>query len=437
MDTLGTRKALRILGIALALAFCAWSVHAFSVHLEPILRNHSIGSRSDFAWYYVAFQTIWERLAPSVNLYNVVFEDRFMILHHIGYDHLDMFSYPPMFALLFSPFAALGYSASRQMWSIFTVVAFIAALVPATLLACPSNRPARRIALFSLGFWAFPLFNNFYWGQSDTITLLVVALGLWLILGQRREIAGGALLGLGAMLKVTPAITLVYLLLRGRWRAVAGGLGLIFVGSIVTSLLLSWHTLVTYLRQVLPAVQRSAFAHGPAPWNQSFRGLLMRWLHRPPSIQGHWADAFTVACVLGLAAVAWLRPGLDRRLEAAGLALLPMLGSPSLETHHFVLAILPEILLAGYLLDHAAQVASWPLVGALVAAVVLLAVPNYKYVPDVGRYLFGPKGIGFLPLKTPLEHVVSNAQHFWCIALLLVIVIAAALLVPSGKVEPT
>ncbi len=421
------RLVLQLLGIAGALVVLLFSAHALWKPVAPILSNRSVGARSDFAWYYTAFRSIWDGLAPTVTMYNVPFEDQFMRFLGIGYDHLDLYSYPPMFALLFSPFAKLNYVQSRQWWSYFTMGAYLVALIPTVLLACPEPRPARRLLLASLGFWAFPLLNNFSLGQSDTLTLLCIAAGLWLIYARRAEIAGGAMLGLGAMLKVTPAITLPYLLLRGRWRAAAGGFGFVAVGCVVAGLGLSWRTLVNYVKVVLPAVEASAYAHGPAPWNQSFRGMLMRYLHRPPTALTHLDHLFVAVLFGALVLLFWLRPGIDVRLEAAVIALLPLFGSPSLETHHFVLTILPEILLGGYLVDHLSQFVSWPMWLPYVVSVVFLAVPNYKFGPDVGMYLFGPKGVGYLPLKTGLENLISNGQHFWCICLLLFIAVLAAL----------
>lgn len=425
------RLVLQLLGIIGAFLVLLYSAHALWQPVAPILRDRSVGARSDFAWYYTAFRSIWDGLAPTVTMYNVPFEDQFMRFLGIGYDHLDLYSYPPMFALLFSPFAKLPYVPSRQWWSYFTIGAYLAALIPTVLLACPEPRPARRMLLASLGFWAFPLVNNFYWGQSDTLTLFCVAAGLWLVYARRAEIAGGAMLGLGAMLKVTPAIALPYLLLRGRWRVAVGGFGFVALGCVVSGLVLSWKTLVDYVKVVLPAVEASAYAHGPAPWNQSFRGMLMRYLHRPPTVLTHLDDLFVVIVFAGLLLLFWLRPGIDVRLEAAVIALLPLLGSPSLETHHFVLTILPEILLGGYLVDHLSSLASWPLWLPYAVSVVFLAVPNYRFGPQVGMYLFGPKGVGYLPLKTGFENLISNGQHFWCICLLLCIAVLAALIVRS------
>lgn len=371
--------------------------------VAPVYRDRSLNSRADFSWFYYAMQVAWQHRDPGRLLYDVAAEDRWMAAHHFAYDHLDVYGYPPQFALFWAPLAALPYAVARTLWTRINLLALGIGLGAAAWHASPRPTAARLLLLGGAGLWIAALQSNFYWGQPNALVLAAVALGL---LGICRERArpwpaalGGVALGIGAALKLMPIAILLFLparwlLSRGRdggtGRAAAAGLGAavgwatLAVSSLACGLLLGFGTLSGFVRDAVPAAMRSAWGHGPAPWNQALRGVLMLYEHNNLAL-GHQADLFAAAVCLAAVAVVAARPRMDVRLEGALAGLLVLLPWPSLEDHHFTLALAPGILLAGYLLDRAAswrRAWLWPLCALFaVAAVALVGPTNLQWPP--------------------------------------------------------
>jgi len=384
--------------LALAALFLRQSLHFFWGEVGPIYRDRSLSSQLDFSWFFYGMQVVWRHTDPAQRLYSIPAQDAFMKALHFPYDSSDLFGYPPPFALLWSPLAALPYVAARTLWTQLNLVALGVGLAAAAWHASPRFGLARFVVLGSAGLWATTLQSNFYWGQPNALTLALLALGLLGICQQRPRpwaaALGGVALGLAAVNKLTPLVVLAYLPLR--WvltrrtdRGRAAGIGAcagwatVAASSALSGQVLGWSTLSTYVRQTIPAVERSAWAHGPAPWNQALRGVLMLWEHNAHTLN-HQALLFGVALFALVVLLGALRPALDVRLEAALCALLVLLCSPSLEDHHFTVAILPWILLGGYLLDRLPawrRAWLWPLAGLFAVASLGLIAPARLHWP--------------------------------------------------------
>lgn len=127
--------------------------------------------------------------------------------------------------------------------------------------------------------------------QLTAWTLLLCVAGLTLV-GRQRQFLGGLVIGLAALVKVMPGLLVVYLLLRGRWRALLG----VAVAAVVFDALPSvaffgwrgtidehlawrrraaWHSNRHLIEQPLLRVHR----HGT---NASLSAVLTRWLRALP-----------------------------------------------------------------------------------------------------------------------------------------------------------
>lgn len=400
----GSRRAvlvvLRVAAVIVAALLADHALLRFWHQIAPIYRSHALGSRSDFSWFFYGMQAALRPGAAS-HLYNVGAQDLWMRSHGFSYDHLDMFGYPPPFALIFAPLGALPYAAARTLWTQINLVALGVGIGVAAWHAGPPRSIARRLLLVAGALVFQPLYANFYWGQPNALVLALLALGLWGIFRERPQrwaaVLGGVALGLGTVLKLTPAVVLAYLPLRwlldrqgSRGQAAllgaVGGWVTVAVASAAAGAVMGWSVLWTYVAQAVPAVERSAWGHGPAPWNQSFRGLLMIW-HRSAPWLGHASDAFAVGVYLLALLAVVLRRRLDPRLEAALAGLLVLLCSPSLEDHHFTVALLPWVLLGGYLLEQAGRwqglrsAALLPVAAAWLVGFVALVNPAQLHWP--------------------------------------------------------
>ncbi len=126
--------------------------------------------------------------------------------------NVGAYLYPPVLALLHVPLAILPFNVALAIWMSF--VAASAALLVWAL----QQLVGRRIALVAcLGF--APLWSSLWLGQINTVIALLLTLT---VIAARREQPArqGIWLVLGALLKVTPAVSLLMLMQRRQWRSV-------------------------------------------------------------------------------------------------------------------------------------------------------------------------------------------------------------------------
>jgi hypothetical protein len=130
--------------------------------------------------------------------------------------------------------------------------------------------------------------------QANQLTLwtLVACVGGLTLVGRGRQVTGGLVIGLAAVLKVIPAILVGYLLLRRRWKALLGfGLAVVLFDVVPCVVVFGWDGMVEEHR----AWVRRARWHGNWHWidqpllrvhrhgsNFSLSVVLGRWLRETP-----------------------------------------------------------------------------------------------------------------------------------------------------------
>ena len=133
----------------------------------------------------------------------------------------DPFEYPPPFLLL--PRAALALTNSfaeiRAVWYVFHALILLggAALLARWIGGREGRAVAACLPLFAVG---FPTGLELQFGQFHA-PAMALALGAMIAFESRRAPLGGALLAASILAKVFPAILLVLLLARRRWRELA------------------------------------------------------------------------------------------------------------------------------------------------------------------------------------------------------------------------
>jgi uncharacterized membrane protein len=299
---------------------------------------------------FVAFFVAWRaqerlRLVPILAL-SLAFQLAWIALHlHLGVSSIDSAvlyrrwgnslihgqypdaQYPPAAVLLFAFDALLGGGPTRASHA-FVMIPFELVTV-AAVWALRTRRSAWLAALVAL----WPL-NAFSWEfRFDLLPTAFLALGLLFALRERWALSG-ALLGLGAAAKWTPALAVVLLAVwlvgGGRWRAARAhvlGFGLVFAGLHLP--FLAWsphHTLYSY-----------RYFNGQGVTGESIWYLVLAPLGRasvplhafylPAAVPG-WAKALTVAAqvvvLLALGFAAW-RVRTSLRAGVAVAAMAPVL----------------------------------------------------------------------------------------------------------------
>jgi alpha-1,2-mannosyltransferase len=243
------------------------------------------------------------------------------------------FTYPPFGALVLAPFALLPWGVTTWLYSALAAAAFV---VTTFWLVAPVARRHGWPVWFSVAAALVivsalePIRETVTFGQINPL-LIVLILADLLFLVPRDSRWAGALIGIGAAIKLTPAIFVVYLLISGRRRA-----ALVSIASAATVTLLavavapraSW----AFWTEVLwrgEGIGQSNYTP-----NQSIMGLLSRLSWPDPPSTLLWA--ILVAVVVGYGLWRARRAALAGD-ELVGLTLTGLVGSlasPVTWAHH-------------------------------------------------------------------------------------------------------
>lgn len=265
------------------------------------------------------------------------------------------FTYPPLAAIVFCPFSWLHMPAASVAITVLTLVLLVASTtilltgldVWPTSAVAPGPAWLRRLWLAVLiaaaaTIWLEPITSNFAFGQINVVLMTLVIADC---VPRRLPWPRGLLLGLGIALKLTPAVFLLYFLLRRDNRAALTALAS-FAAMTLLGFALAWSDSWEYWTHTVHHTDRI----GEAALNtdQNIAGTLARL-----GLDEHQRfPLWVVACLLVLGATIWamrrvLRAG-EPILAVICVALFGLVVSPVSWSHHWVWA-LPTVLVTGVL----------------------------------------------------------------------------------------
>lgn len=138
-----------------------------------------------------------------------------------GYNIIGSYTYPPAFAALFAPLTFVERPVTLVLWRlILTACALAAGLALFRLFEVRKLEHGRDFAFALAAACAGPVILDIAWGNANLPVLACVCAGV-LCLERGRPLAGGALLGLAAQLKVIPIVLLPVLVIQRRFKAAA------------------------------------------------------------------------------------------------------------------------------------------------------------------------------------------------------------------------
>lgn len=265
------------------------------------------------------------------------------------------FTYPPLAAIAFSPFARMGMPvASVVITALTLVVLLVSTMIVLTRLdvwadsrLLPGPAWLRRawlavVIVAPASIWLEPIASNFAFGQINAVLMTLVIADCF---PRRTPWPRGLLLGLGIALKLTPAVFLLYFLLRRDNRAALTSVAS-FAGATVLGFALAWQDSWEYWTKTLQHTDRI----GEAALNtdQNIAGSLARL-----GLDQHERfPLWVLACLVVLAATIWamrrvLKAG-EPTLAVICVALFGLVVSPVSWSHHWVW-MLPAVLVTGVL----------------------------------------------------------------------------------------
>ncbi|OBF23784.1 glycosyltransferase 87 family protein [Mycobacterium sp. ACS4331] len=259
------------------------------------------------------------------------------VFHTVGGIDLP-FTYPPLAAISFSPFAWLSLPAASIAITATTLVLLVVStsIVLARLSSVDTPGPRWRVVVLAMALvapaviWLEPVRSNFDFGQINVVLMTLVIADC---VPRRTPWPRGLLLGLAIALKLTPAVFLVYFVLRRDIRAVLVAFAS-FAGATLIGFVLAWQDSIEYWTRTVRNTDRIGTA--TLNTNQNISGALARLGLTEDFRFALW----TLACFAVLGLTVWA----GRRVLAAGepvlalicVAMFGLVVSPVSWSHHWV-----------------------------------------------------------------------------------------------------
>lgn len=272
---------------------------------------------------------------------------------------LDLpFTYPPLAAIMFAPFAWLSLPAASVAITATTLLLLIVSMVivltrlnvwPDTAI---TSEPAwlRRCWLAAAlvapaVIWLEPIRSNFEFGQINVVLMTLVVADC---VPRRTPWPRGVLLGLAIALKLTPAVFLLYFLLRRDIHTLLRTAAATVVATLA-GFVLAWTDSIEYWTETVRNTDRIGTA--TLNTNQNIAGTLARLgLSEGPRFALWVVASFAVLALTVWAAQRALRAGSDESPVVAlvCVAMFGLVVSPVSWSHHWVWS-LPTLVVTGVL----------------------------------------------------------------------------------------
>ena len=297
-----------------------------------------------------------------------LYDHRFPVTESTADDISNLpFTYPPFAAILFIPLSFLSPVAAGTVMN----------LISLACLWLVSFLGLRAIGITRAHIWAFPVMaaatltepfrDTISFGQINIILLTLVLIDV-LVPHPRFT---GILSGLAAAIKLTPAVAVVFFLVRRDW---GGAIRMVVTAALATLLAAAIKPEISYRYWFETLLSSERIGSEAGAINQSLNGFLHR-----VGIPELWFVFMLVA--VAIAVVAAIRVRNDRLLTISVVMLIALVCSPISWTHHWVW-LLPLAIATSRLSR------MWPLVIWLVALIPVhrLLPQNELGIPDWGVF---------------------------------------------------
>ncbi|GAB3286952.1 glycosyltransferase 87 family protein [Parasphingorhabdus pacifica] len=325
------------------------------------------------------------------------------------------FIYPPFAAILFAPLALVPKVGAVAMIMVLSHLALLATLYvvlsASTFLAAHRDRVLLiTAAAMPVATISEPVIETITYAQINLVLMAMVAVDcLWRTSGGKKlPYPRGLLIGLAAGIKLTPAVFLLFFLLRKDYRPILTALGT-FVLTALLGLVLAFDDARTFWLSKVMSTSGVSFGPGFTgdasvyAGNQSLRSMLTKL--GVPSVT-------LISAVLTLVLLAVAVMGMSHAIRLRDLPMavtlngvLGLLMSPISWSHHWVWAIPALVLLIGYAVSRQ----DWP---------VLMISTLAAGIFTMGPHWTVPQGNGRELRWNVFEHFIGNAYVYFGLALL-------------------
>lgn len=363
-----SRRAERPLLTLLILLFVVTGFIPAWVHLGSDFPNHYLTARLYLQGYPLerVYEWVWfQRQADHAAMGQRL----------VGYTPTTLPS-----SLMVLPLSGLAPLRAKRCWLLLNL-AFL--LLTGLLLARNTSLGLRRVGLIMF-LALIALRSNFLLGQMHVFVLLLLTLAAFLYFEDRLLLSGIALAA-AAVLKIYPALFLIFFLIKKQWRAAGGLVVGLCTGALLSMWLFGMNACRVYAEEVLPwAMRAQTIDPYDVAWG-SLSALLARLFIREPELNptpvAHlpWLYALLYSLIVSFIfvvfmwAISFKTEGQGRRkLEWASYLFLLLLLSSQPASYHFVVLVLPAVLVTDYLVEHRLKIKATVLV-----CIYILACGSY------------------------------------------------------------
>lgn len=396
-----------------------------------VLVRDALGSeagRYDFSSYYAAAYAL--RLDPRANIYDPAVLAQAGAASHTLVNPPLPYTYPPLFALLLSPFTAISFRVLSRVWllgnaalwlciTLLLVCEVVALARPAIRQVYMTRRPyivvtAGLVVMAWFSLLGAPAIQTFLTGQINFLVLLPLAL-VPVLTRRGHERWAGAMVAIAAMLKFTPAMLILYFVLRRRWVAAAWAVGVLAALSLVSIVIVGPGVFFASLAQAL----RTGGGDAILGHNEALLAPIVNTLEtgNPTlALPLRLAEYVVLAALaIGIGVVLWRgraargsAPWPMREAAGYGMALCALLLlSPTAWVHHYVWVLPAAAIALGLAVAELRPAAGWRSLAVAVATVMAIVTLSYGLPsrwdtepnPSVTEYLGLPLRPLFLLLR--------------------------------------
>ncbi|MGZ3668071.1 MAG: glycosyltransferase family 87 protein, partial [Ktedonobacterales bacterium] len=188
------------------------------------------GYFSDFAHFYAAARALRMGIGPGIYSTTQLLAIDRLPGGCAGIKPQTPYNNPPLLAMLLQPLTVLPCGEAFRLWRLISLAIWTGATLliawqvwqRCTQRGAPLPRAALAAAfIVTLSTIAYPVFDGLWLGQVHLLILGGLVLAWWLR-EHNQPVAAGLVLAVITVLKLLPAVLIVYFLLRRDWRVLVG-----------------------------------------------------------------------------------------------------------------------------------------------------------------------------------------------------------------------
>lgn len=236
-------------------AVCDTGYFGYAKYLSPT-------SQADFRIYYVASQLV--RAHDDADLYDGIGSDAFygrgsmdqgtafaQMARRYGIPHVLFYNYPPLLADLLLPVTSLSVTQAEWAWRIVSLAAVFLGSACITLLLGYPPFSLRGLAVLAGILCIAPFYSGLHFGQITAVLFLLWCAGI-LFYVRGTPSASALMLALAVLLKMTPLLVVVPILIWRDWRWLRWFTVWMLLGVLCMGWINSPALLLSYVRDTVP-----------------------------------------------------------------------------------------------------------------------------------------------------------------------------------------